>query len=99
MSSKVQQLEYQEKVPIAYVSSELFWGWDSAYTHPKTLKWFEGIYTPREIDILDALDVDINRIRLSLPKHLPPIEEFIGSSQWTELNELVEKALIHLKAK
>ena len=99
MSSKAEQLEYHRIVPIAYVSDELFWGWVSAYTYPKTLKWLLGIYTPREIDILDALDVDINRIRLSLSKHLPPIEEFIGSPQWTELNQLAEKALIHFKTK
>jgi len=98
MSSKDEQLDYHAKVPIAYVSDELFWGWASAYQDIKELDWFDGIYTSQELVILKSLDVHVKRIRLPLPKHLPTIEEFIETPEWKELAKVAKDALNALRA-
>ena len=97
MSSKTEQLDYQTKVPIAYVSSELFWGWDSAFQNPRKQSWFKGIYTSQELNILSALDDKVEEIRSSLPSDIPHLEEFLETPQWMDLSKAAGNTLSKLK--
>ena len=98
MSSKREQLEYQKNVPIAYVSNELFWGWQDSYRDAKEMKWFSGIYSQNELQVLSELDAEIKRIRRSLPQEVPYITDFIGTSEWAELSKVCQRALSDLRA-
>ena len=97
MSSKTEQLDYQAKVPIAYVSSELFWGWNSAFQDPRKQSWFEGIYTSEELKVLSALDAKVEEIRSSLSNEIPYIIEFLETPQWMNLTKAAVNALVKLK--
>jgi len=96
MSSEAKQLDYKLNVPIAYVSNELFWGWYSVYTEIKELDWFSGIYSEKELNILDDFEVEICRIRASLPENLPPITELILFPEWKQIIVLAKQTLIKL---
>ena len=92
LESKEKQLEYQQKVPYADVSSELFCRWDGAYIpdSPHNGKAF----TAEELSALNAFNQIFEKVSESTPENLPPIEDFIKTSDWQQLRDAAETAII-----
>jgi hypothetical protein len=87
ISSKEEQLEYQEKVPIAYVSAELFNLWDSCYQTPKNQDWYVEAFSDEELNILQEFDIIFEEISESTPDNPPDIHEFVETSEWKKLSD------------
>ena len=94
-SSKDKQLDYQESVPIADVSSEMFCQWDDSYT-PKSVD-FRQAFTEVELGLLSEFDKELNIISEKTPNRLPEIREFIETEEWTTLNDKAKDILTKMK--
>ncbi len=93
ISSKEYQFDYQEKVPIAHVSEELFNQWESCYQTPKNQEWYQEAFTETEHIILKTFDDVFEGICKKTPQNLPDIYEFIKSAEWDELSKAAKIAL------
>jgi len=94
-SSKDKQLEYQESVPIADVSSELFCQWDDSYT-PKSVD-FRQAFNNVELGLLSEFDKELNFVSEKTISILPDINKFIETEEWKALNEKAKDILIKIK--
>ena len=93
-SSKDKQLDYQENVPIADVSSELFCQWADTYT-PEFID-FRETFNTIELGLLSEFDKELHIISDKKPKPLPEIREFIETAEWKALNDKAKEILIEL---
>jgi hypothetical protein len=91
ISSKNLQLEYQKKVPIADVSSELFCQWESEY-FPND-KDFKEAFNKKEYNEILNFNSILNEVSTSTPKNLPFINEFIKTDEWEKLSSGAKKSL------
>ncbi|ARS35690.1 hypothetical protein [Pontibacter actiniarum] len=89
--SKEEQLAYQENVPIAQVSSELFNQWEDFY-YPESDS-FKLAFDERERKILSDFDKILNHINDKTLNNLPYITDFIKTNDW----QVVNKAAIDTK--
>lgn len=94
-SSKDKQLDYQESVPVADVSSEMFCQWDDSYT-PKSVD-FRQAFTEVELGLLSEFDNVLNIISEKTPNRLPEIREFIETEEWKTLNDKAKDILTKMK--
>lgn len=81
--SKEEQLAYQENVPIAQVSSELFNQWEDFY-YPESDS-FKLAFDERERKILSDFDKILNHINDKTLNNLPYITDFIKTNDWQEI--------------
>jgi hypothetical protein len=93
-SSKDKQLDYQDSVPIADVSSELFCQWADSYT-PEFIDFREAFNTV-ELGLLSEFDKELNIISEKTPNRLPEIREFIKTEEWKVLSDKAKEILIEL---
>ncbi len=93
-SSKDKQLDYQDSVPIADVSSELFCQWADSYT-PEFIDFREAFNTV-ELGLLSEFDKEFNIILERTPNRLPEIREFVKTEEWKILRDKAEKVLYEL---
>ena len=94
-SSKDKQLDYQDSVPIADVSSELFCQWADSYT-PEFIDFREAFNTV-ELGLLSEFDKELNIISEKTPNRLPEIREFIETEEWKTLNDKAKDILTKMK--
>lgn len=86
------QLEYQKKVPIANVSSELFCQWCDDYyneNNPIMIKEFSQM----ELEAYKEFNNVICDISDQIPEIMPPIEEFINTQEWNLVNQAAVSTL------
>lgn len=93
-SSQEEQLEYQENVPIAQVSAELFCQWADDSYHPES-RQFKMAFDEKEREILAEFDKTFNSISEKTLNDLPDINDFVKTTEWKIINraaiETVEK--------
>lgn len=94
-SSKDKQLDYQESVPIADVSSEMFCQWDDSYT-PKSVD-FRQAFTEVELGLLSEFDKELSLISNKTPNRLPEINIFVETEEWKTLNDKAKDILTKIK--
>ena len=90
LSSKDEQLAYQERVANADVSAELFCQWDGAFV-PES-EHNSKAFTAEELSYLNEFNDAFNLISDKVPDELPAIEEFIKTKEWMELQTAAAKA-------
>lgn len=90
LSSKDEQLAYQERVVNADVSAELFCQWDSAFV-PES-KHNCDAFTTSELSYLSEFNDAFTAISDRVPDELPPLEEFMKTNEWRELQAAAAKA-------
>ena len=83
--SKDEQLEYQENVPIAQVSSELFNQWDDFYNPDSDS--FKLAFNKKEREILGDFDKVLSHICEKTMKYLPYIKDFVNTNDWFVVNK------------
>lgn len=86
------QIEFQEKVPIAYVSHELFNDWDLYFANGSGLSDF---LTDDEITLFTDFNKTFIHVSEITPQILPEISNFVKTEEWKILNK---KAIEVLKA-
>jgi len=97
ISSREEQLAYQHKVPIAYVSAELFNQWEDCYQILKVQEWYSEAFSEIELLILKEFDRDLEVIAKSTPQNPPEIHEFIKTKEWEQLAIAAKNTLDKLK--
>lgn len=85
-SSKEEQLEYQENVPIAQVSAELFCQWADDSYHPES-RQFKMAFNEKEREILADFDKTFNCISEKTSNNLPDIAKFVKTTEWKIVNQ------------
>lgn len=85
ISSREQQFEYQENVPIANVASELLCMWFDDLYHPET-DLFQNSFESKELEILEAFNQFYDSRTNKLPDTL---EELHRAKEW---NQIVSEA-------
>jgi hypothetical protein len=98
ISSETEQLDYQNKVPIAQVSAELFWSWESCYQDVNDRDWYQGIFSNKELEILQKFDVTFEAVWSEMGRDIPYITDFIQTKQWLTLSKAAKLALLELAA-
>ena len=98
ISSKAEQLDYQNKVPIAHVSAELFCSWESCYQDVKNRDWYQSTFSKKEFEVLKRFDVIFEQVCSETEENVPYITEFIQSKQWLTLSKAAKLALLELAA-
>ena len=93
ISSKEEQLDYQAKAPIAYVSAELFNQWEDCYQIPSEQDWYKEAFTDGELCILQEFDEVLEAVSKSTPKNPPDIHEFVNTPEWERLSNAASIAL------
>lgn len=94
-SSKEGQLDYQNSVPIAQVSNELFGQWEDFYTpHAEVIK--EAFSSP-ELELLTKFDIRLTEIAKVINGNIDYIDKFVETTEWKELNLLASEILRDLK--
>ena len=83
-ASEKSQLDYQKDVPIAQVSSELFCQWEDFY-YPDSSD-FGQAFDKTELGILAEFDKALNETADKTPGNPLPIEEFIKTRAWIDMN-------------
>lgn len=86
IASKEEQLDYQAKMPIAYVSAELFNQWDDCYQTPKEQDWYKEAFTDRELGIFQEFDMVLEAVSKDMLQTPPDIHEFIDTPEWKRLS-------------
>jgi hypothetical protein len=97
ISSKEEQLDYQVRAPIAYVSSELFNQWEECYQIPKVQSWFQEAFSNSELVALSKFDLEVEAVANTTPQELPDITEFVETKEWKRLSNAAVVALHELK--
>jgi hypothetical protein len=92
-ASEEKQLNYQKEVPIAQVSAELFCQWEDFY-YPDSTD-FKDAFDKDELELLTEFDKALNNTSDKTPDNLPPIEEFVKTQEWNDMN----KKAIEIKKK
>jgi hypothetical protein len=92
LASRDAQLEYQQRVPIAHVSAELFCQWADDHFHP-TDQRLQALFTPTEWQALLAFHARFESIASRVPSPLPPIQEFVSQPLWQQLADSATDAL------
>jgi len=98
ISSKAEQLDYQNKVPIAHVSAELFCSWESCYQDVKNRDWYQSTFSKKELEVLKRFDVSFEQVCSETEQDVPYITEFIQTKQWLTLSKAAKLALLELAA-
>jgi len=98
ISSKAEQLDYQNKVPIAHVSAELFCSWESCYQDVKNRDWYLSTFSKKEFEVLKRFDVIFEQVCSETEQDVPYITEFIQTKQWLTLSKAAKLALLELAA-
>ena len=93
-SSKENQLEYEENVPNAQVSIELFEQWNVFYT-PDT-EVINEAFTVEEIKLLSEFNRELKNIEEELAGEIPPIDKFVETTEWKKLNSQAKNILNEL---
>ena len=96
ISSETEQLDYQQKVPIADVSSELFCSWESCYQDVKSRDWYQSAFSTSELGILARFDVVFEEVCSNTEEKLPYITDFIKTKQWLKLSNAAKQSLLEL---
>ena len=91
-ASKDKQLAYQENVPIAQVSSELFCQWADDFYHPYSFQ-FKLAFDENERKILAEFDRSLNDICDMVMNNLPYLTDFVKTKEWLSLNQLAADIL------
>ena len=94
-TSKDEQLKYQENVPIAQVSSELFNQWDDFY-YPDSDS-FKLAFDEKERQILSDFDKILGHICDKTMGNLPYITDFVKTNDWLIVNQAAADTLRRLK--
>lgn len=84
-SSRKAQLEYQDSVPIADVSSELFCQWSDDVYSPEQ-DYFKEAFSQEELNLLSEFNLILNYISSNLSNNLPNIVDFIETDEWKIIN-------------
>ena len=96
LASRDEQLAYQDTVPIADVSAELFCAWDDVFSPRYDLS---GIFSADEQTALLAFHDVFQRVCRLLPHSpLPPIREFVHSPHWLQLSRAATRTLHALQS-
>ena len=98
ISSESEQLDYQNKVPIAHVSAELFCSWESCYQDVNDRDWYQGIFSNKELQALKRFDVTFEKVCSETDQTVPYITDFIKTKQWLTLSKAAKLALLELAA-
>ncbi|TGD70528.1 hypothetical protein E4634_21000 [Mangrovimicrobium sediminis] len=97
ISSKEEQLDYQEKAPIAYVSAELFNQWEDCYQIPKDQDWYQEEFTKEELAIFQEFDKSLEVVADAIPQNPPDIRDFVKTSEWEQLSNAATCAINKLR--
>lgn len=93
ISSKEKQLGYQEKVPIACISAELFYQWDDHFVSEKNDDLFRETFNEHEQIILCEFNEVFEHVAEVTPDVLPDIHDFIKTHEWSRLSKAACTAL------
>ena len=91
IASKEDQLTYQEGVPYVKVSGEIFNQWEDWYFPGEPD--FAAAFTPDELAALHEFNATFEKIADATPQILPPIQEFVETSEWQEYSDAAITAL------
>ncbi len=97
ISSKEEQLDYQAKAPIAYVSAELFNQWDDCYQIPKEQDWYKEAFSKAELKVLQEFDEALEAVSKNTPQNPSDIHDFVKTPEWEELSNAAIIALTKLQ--
>lgn len=97
ISSKEEQLDYQAKAPIAYVSAELFNQWDDCYQIPKEQDWYKEAFSEAELKVLQEFDEALEAVSKDTPQNPPDIHDFVKTPEWEKLSNAASIALTKLQ--
>jgi hypothetical protein len=92
LASRDAQLDYQQRVPIAQVSAELFCQWADDNFDPTDHR-LQALFTPTEWQTLLAFHASFESISSRVPEPLPPIQEFVSHPLWQQLADSAADAL------
>jgi len=98
IASKAEQLDYQNRVPIAHVSAELFCSWESCYQDVQDRDWYKDIFTPEEFAVLKNFDLAFEQVCAETGQEVPYITDFVDTKQWCDLTNAAKLALSDLAA-
>lgn len=84
VADKEAQRRYQMEVPDVDVAAELFNQWEDCY-FPQDIGFREG-FSNSELDSLERFDRVLNRVCGETPQCLPPLEDFIETTEWKQLS-------------
>ena len=93
IASKEEQLDYQAKVPVAYISAELFNQWNDCYQLPKDQDWYIEAFTKEELEILQEFDEALENISKITSENPPDIYDFVNTPEWALLSHAAVIAL------
>jgi hypothetical protein len=98
IASKPKQLDYQNRVPIAQVSAELFCWWQECYQDVKDRDWYQGAFTQTEFTTLKNFDLVFEQVCAETEQKVPYITDFVHTKQWRKLTKAAKLALSDLAA-
>ena len=94
VSSAEEQLTYQQSVPIAQVSDELFNAWGDWVADEATIEEFTApVFSPEEQLAIREFNTALAAVTGRTPQNLPYITDFIGTPAWQDLSSAAGKAL------
>ncbi|RFA29939.1 hypothetical protein CAI21_08945 [Alkalilimnicola ehrlichii] len=97
ISSKEEQLDYQAKAPIAYVSAELFNQWEDCYQTPKEQDWYKEAFSKAELKVFQEFDEALEAVSKDVPQNPPDIHDFVKTPEWEKLSNAARIALTKLQ--
>ncbi|KRE86131.1 hypothetical protein ASG75_11465 [Rhodanobacter sp. Soil772] len=100
VSSAEEQIAYQQSVPIAQVSGELFNAWGDWVADEATIEEFIApIFSAEEQLAIREFNASLDAIAFRTVPNLPYITDFIGTPAWQELSSAASKALVVLQVR
>lgn len=94
VSSAEKQLAYQQKVPVAHVSNELFNAWTDWVANEQAIEQFVApIFSSDEQQAIVQFNSTLDMVARQTPQELAHITEFIGTPAWEALSSAARSAL------
>jgi hypothetical protein len=79
ISSESEQLDYQNKVPIAHVYAELFCSWESCYQGVKNRDWYQSTFSKHELAALKRFDITFEKVCSETAQDVPYITDIYSN--------------------
>jgi len=98
ISSKAEQLDYQQRVPIVDVAVELFCSWESCFQDLQNYDWYIETFSEAELKALKKFNTVLESVCSEMPDQLPHITDFIKTKLWNALSKAASLALEELEA-
>ena len=94
-SSFEEQIEYEKKVPIANVPTEVINQWEDWVTYPKEIEVYypDPVFTANERQVIKEFHKVWESVSEKTPDPLPQLTELFESPYWNKLKEAAQIGL------